>query len=203
MSESTRPDLWAASVRATGITEAQWLDYFANHHDTPHDELAKLAYQRLYDHAATHPALADKNLHWWAQGIAVAFEYHIGRRARAQRCDGTFGASASKTLNGTMDQVADAWAAFADNLYEVAGVALADEPRRTATDKWRYWRTELDNGVPVSVNITNKAPAKDGTPKVALAVEMRGLESTEQSDAFKAARKQILSDFAAYYKKHS
>ena len=115
----------------------------------------------------------------------------------SQRCDGSFAASASKTLSGTLDEVADAWAAFAEGLYEVDGVAFADEePRRTATEKWRYWRTELENGAAVSVNISAKSPAKDGTPKVVLAVETTRLNSSEQADQFKAAWKAVLAEFA-------
>ncbi|MCQ9353118.1 hypothetical protein NQ015_08780 [Corynebacterium sp. 153RC1] len=192
----TRDDLWGTSARATGITEEQWLEYFAPHAQAPHADLAKLAYAKLLE---LGEKMKGQNLHWWAQGIAIAFEYHTGRRAPAQRCDGTFGASASKTLSGTMDEVADQWAEFALDLGEIAGVPIGEEPRRNATEKWRYWRTELDNGAAVSVNISAKPLAKNGTPKVVLAVDMRNLNSTEQSEEFKAAWKEILADFAKVY----
>lgn len=194
---STRPDLWGSIERATGIREAEWLELFAPHSESSHGELAEVAVTRLEDIAGAGGLLEGKNLHWWSHGIAIAFEHHIGRRVASQRCDGSFAASASKTLSGTMDEVADARAAFAEGLYEVDGVAFADEePRRTATEKWRYWRTELENGAGVSVNISAKAPAKDGTPKVVLAVATTKLNSSEQADQFKAAWKAVLAEFA-------
>lgn len=194
---STRPDLWGSIERATGIGEAAWLELFSPYREASHGELAEVAVTRLEDIAGAGGLLEGKNLHWWSHGIAIAFEHHIGRRVTSQRCDGSFAASASKTLSGTMDEIADAWAAFAGGLYEVDGVAFADEePRRTATEKWRYWRTELENGAAVSVNISAKSPAKDGTPKVVLAVETTKLNSSEQADQFKAAWKAVLAEFA-------
>jgi len=42
---------------------------------------------------------------WWAQGITVAYEQARGKRAPGQRADGTFAASASKTVAVSVERL--------------------------------------------------------------------------------------------------
>ena len=52
------------------------------------------------------------------------------------------------------------WGALMDGS---AGLAHADPPGTSATEKWRYWRVRLADGSRVSVNITAKDTAGDTT----------------------------------------
>lgn len=183
---------WASIAKVTGLDKAQWLDAFAPIADHPHAALATRAHEILAEHSATVESLQDTNLHWWAQGIAIAYEQETGRRQNYQRCDGSYGASASKTIAGELDEVGKAWADYAaQHLPVVMGIPWAGEPRLSSTEKWRYWRCELATGAPVNVNVTTKGP-----DKVVIAADMRKLTSQEDSVHFKAAWKEILGDFA-------
>ena len=57
---STRPDLWGAIERATGIHEAEWLELFAPHREATHGELAEVAVIRLEDIAGPGGLLEGK-----------------------------------------------------------------------------------------------------------------------------------------------
>lgn len=194
-------DNWGAAERALNIPRATWIKLFAGVGSTNHTELAKASIAYLEAEHAKDPAgiLADTNLHWWGQAVAIAYEHEIGARVPGERCDGSFAASATKTLNGTMDDVYAAWCDFAANLVGVAGVPFAGDARRSETPKWRYWRINLDNGAAVSVNITQKPPSASGVQKVALAAEVTKLNSVEQVDYWKAEWKELLASFAAVY----
>lgn len=77
---------------------------------------------------------------WWAQGITVGYEQHIGRRLPGQKSDGTFACSASKTVPGTMDDALTAWIALVDGRATFLDRELVSEPTTSATARWRYWR---------------------------------------------------------------
>jgi len=101
-----------------------------------------------------------KNHGWWAQGITIAYEQHIGRRIPGQQGDGTFAASASKTVSGSMDAALTAWIALVDDRSSFNGLAVTDEPTTSATAKWRYWRCGLEDGSRVNVTVNESAPGK-------------------------------------------
>lgn len=183
---------WTAAERASGLNREQWKAVLSPVADLDHTGLAQVALSCLKTEARQEGSpLATKNLEWWAQPIAVTFEEEIGRRVPGQRCDGSFGASGSKTVVGHLDDVAAAWAEYAaERLPGLVGEPWAGEPRISETQKWRYWRCELANGAPVSVNMCAK-----GEEKSSIAFEMRKLNSADQSAEFKAAIRLVLADF--------
>lgn len=85
---STRPSNLTALEQGTGRSWDDWLAYFTSigAKDLDHTEIARRIHA---DGLATE---------WWAQGATVAFEQHIGRRLPGQRADGSFSASASRTV---------------------------------------------------------------------------------------------------------
>jgi hypothetical protein len=97
---------------------------------------------------------------WWQQMVAVGYERMIGKRAMGQRCDGAFGASASRTLSGDKDEALGKWLAVVDGMTEFNDVIAESEPRQSQSDKWRYWRIDLEDGSKVSVVISDKAGSK-------------------------------------------
>lgn len=116
---------------------------------------------REMDHSAIVKSLeADGIRPWWRQMITVGYERMIGRRELGQTCAGTFSANASRTITGTMDSAREAWAALNAERAEYAGVVAEGEPRLTESDKWRYWRVDLDDGSKVSVMFSEKPGGK-------------------------------------------
>lgn len=71
----------------TGKSMAEWLALLDNPHNMPHKEMAAFFVQQGVSA-------------WWAQGLTVAIEQHIGRRVVGQTCTGTWSASVSKTVPG-------------------------------------------------------------------------------------------------------
>lgn len=97
---------------------------------------------------------------WWAQGITVAYEQHIGRRQPGQRADGRHEVSVSRTVARTLDEAMAAWTSIADRLEMADAVDFAGEADISASDKWRYWRRALADGTRVVVTVGEKSGGK-------------------------------------------
>lgn len=184
----------AAIARATGIDFPTWVQRLdeAGGRDLDHAPLARLLVERW------------EVEEWWAQSLTVAYEQQIGRRQVGQSCEGDFSASASRTLDGDMDQVRDAWDRFmTEQRREEMGLSAG---RLTDTDRWRYWRADVEDGTRLSINVTAKQ-GKPGTVGAAdrstLAVEHKGIETAEGRDAWKKAWKATLDDFTTWTKENS
>ncbi len=118
---------------------------------------------------------------WWAQGVAVAYEQHIGRREPGQVADGTFEASVNKTMEGTMDQAMKAGIDLFDGRKEFSNQAIVKAPATTETDKRRHWGCGLEDGSRVSVDVYEKSPGK-----VNLSVTHTKLASSELMERWRA-----------------
>lgn len=142
----TKPAETAKFAASTGRSWAQWRAFLdeIGARDLPHKEIAR----RI---VATGDASG-----WWAQGIAVAYEQHIGRRAPGQRGDGRFEVSVSRTLPGTLDDAMARWEDRVAGDTDFDGVALLEHPTRSDTPKWRYWRCSLADGTRVAATVGAK-----------------------------------------------
>lgn len=97
---------------------------------------------------------------WWSQMITVGYERMTGKRAVGQRCDGAYSASASKTITSDKDVALRKWLSVVDGLAEFGGVLAETEPRQSQSEKWRYWKVDLDDGSKVQVTISDKPVGK-------------------------------------------
>ena len=140
-----------AIEKATGRSWEKWLEFFESigAKDLSHTEIAKKVNE------TGTPG-------WWSQSVTVAYEQHIGRRKPGQRPDGKFDVSASRTIEGTMDETLDKWLELVEDIKEFNGVRLEGEPGISKTEKWRNWRCALSDGSRVVVGIYQKAPNKAG-----------------------------------------
>ncbi|WP_061962073.1 hypothetical protein [Demequina flava] len=109
-----------------------------------HKQLAAVA-QSAMPGEVSNPA-------WWAQGVTVAFERHIGRRLPGQAQDGTFEVSASTTLAVSRDDALELWADSAPTGLVLDGVSIG-EATTSATAKWRRWRTSVSDGSRLGVDV--------------------------------------------------
>ncbi|MET1036387.1 MAG: hypothetical protein ABWX68_14250 [Arthrobacter sp.] len=178
----TKPSNTHAITRATGVPWDEWVDYLdgLGGRGLGHAEIASRAAERI--------DTAVGNGGWWAQGVAVAYEQHIGRRAPGQQNDGTYQLAVSRTFGGTMDDAMNAWTELVRGMAAFGGVPADGVPTLTATVKWRYWRVGLADGTRVSMEIHEKTPGKAG-----MAVNHTRLASPEAAEGWRAVWKALLA----------
>lgn len=134
------------------------------------------------DHKAIAHMLVEQGVdHWWAQMVTVEYERIIGRRAVGQRCDGAFAASASRTLAGDMDSILGRWQAAMAGRAMFDGVVADEEPRVSATERWRYWRIALEDDTQLVAMISAK-----GAEKVSLTINHDKLPDADTAARWKA-----------------
>lgn len=125
---------------------------------------------------------------WWAQGVTVGYERLIGRRAVGQRNDGSYSASASKTVNASAP---DVHAALVDDAKRREWLPDGLVSFRTASAPKSARFDDLGHGVIIAFFLTPK-----GEAKTAVQVQADGLASQEAADEWKAAWKPRLNDLA-------
>ena len=126
---------------------------------------------------------------WWAQSVTVGYERIRGLRARYQRLDGTYAASASKTLGVP---VAELWEAVADETRRAAWLPDAETRLRSATPPKTVHFDWLADGSRVALYVTAKGAARSH-----LAVEHGKLADAESVVAAKAFWKERLNVLAS------
>ena len=72
-----------ALATGSGIGWPEWVAYLEPHKNLNHAAMAKLVLEKI------NQAGASKSPEWWAQGVTIAYEQHIGRRQPGQTCDVT------------------------------------------------------------------------------------------------------------------
>lgn len=180
----TKPMNAAAYARATGREGDQWVANLdgADARGLPHTDIVALVQPQLQ-------GLELKNTGWWAQGLTIAYEQHIGRRIAGQRSDGTFANSISKAITGTMDDALTAWTTLVGDRKSFLDLDIVGEPSSSATEKWRYWRCGLADSSRVAVTANEARPGK-----ARLAVEHSQLSSPDAAADSKDYWKSLISE---------
>jgi hypothetical protein len=104
-----------------------------------------------------------------------------------QRKDGTFTASASRSIPGTMDEALVAWTALTGNRKEFNGVAVERGPETSGSEDFRYWRCALADGSRVAMNFHEK----DGRASIGLGHER--LASADEAERWRSFWKGLLA----------
>lgn len=144
----------------SGIAWDVWLGLLDPYKDLNHTEMANIALDEIRKvGASTSPE-------WWAQGVTVAYEQHIGRRQPGQTSAGDYSVTVSKTLEGDMTDVVARVVERLSGVDAFDGINLLRPGAVSETKKWRYWRCGLADGSTVSINIQTK-PSGD-TSSVAI-----------------------------------
>ena len=160
----------------SGIAWKDWLTTLEPHKTLNHTEMAEVAQSKLLEIGKS------KSPEWWAQGITVAYEQHIGRRQPGQTCDGNFSVTVTKTVPGAIDAALTAWLGLVANEVKFNGVKISIPGKISRSDRWRYWRCGLADGSKVSVNIQTK-PSGD---KSSLAINHDKLASAKDVESWRA-----------------
>jgi len=153
----TKPSNVAALEAGSGISWEEWLKFLGPHGSLDHTTMARV----VRDHIVAAGTSANPN--WWAQGVTVAYEQHIGRRLPGQRPGGSFSMTASTTVDGDMDAALARWVETVGTQEELNGVPPAAPARTSATEKWRHWRCGLADGSTVAVSFQTKPDGRKTT----------------------------------------
>lgn len=132
--------------KATGKTWGAWVKLL---------DAAKgreLAHSKIADLVAAELAGKVDNPGWWAQGVAVAYEQHIGRRQPGQRSDGSFEISINKNLGGSRADIFARVIEWANAKPDFNGHHF-DNVRTSETPLRSYWRCNLDDGTKVELAV--------------------------------------------------
>jgi len=169
--------------RATGREWSDWMAFMdrISAKELDHQAIAVKVHEELEGNI--------DNPGWWAQGVTVAYEQEIGRRLPGQRSDGTFEASVSKATHLKMQELMDAWAAFASADSEVQA-SISGTPRISGTKKRITWRTKAADGSSI---IVTSEPKNNDT--ASLVVQLMGLETPERKDEAREVWASILGRF--------
>lgn len=103
-----------------------------------HAELAQIAQDYLRGISSV------ENPGWWAQGITVAYEQHIGRRKPGQQNDGTYQVSASRVVDEERQQVFKKLQVILDGMPAHQGLEVTNV-RTSITPVRSYWKCKLNN----------------------------------------------------------
>lgn len=127
---------------------------------------------------------------WWAQGIVVGYERQIGRRAVGQRNDGTYSASASKTINTSIERIHATLVNETLRNQWIDGSAVrlltSISPKTARFD-------DLDANVIITFELTTESENK-----TALQLEGNKFLSSEDADAWKKIWQDRLAALAEY-----
>lgn len=188
---------------ATGVPWTEWVSALDSHgsRDQSHADIAQLVTSILIGavQSSDRPvplipvdAEVHRNPEWWAQGITVTYEQHIGRRLPGQRPDGTFEGSVSRTVRAERSDVKSAVTQVLQEEIDrgVNGLTVIDAPRTSSTPKRDYWRAKLSDGSRIEVSIEGKESAS-GARSLVTATHTR-LLSPEAIMPWKAYWKELL-----------
>lgn len=130
---------------------------------------------------------------WWAQGITVAYEQARGLRMPGQRPDGSFDASASKTLSVALDAL---WPHLVEDDARAAwlpGWELTGQTPGTSV------RLRNDAGHKATLNFygSTAATADGSGGKTKLAAQISGLADADEVAATKVEWKAALTTLAS------
>jgi len=176
----TAPASTAAIARATGVPWSEWAARLDAAGGGALDHRGLVA-------AARRDLGHIDNPDWWAQGVAVAYEQHIGRRAPGQRQDGTFEATASRTHGGTLDEGAAAWRTLMAGRDRIGDAVFAGAPTETTTPAYRRWRVTCDDGTRLLTQVSLRGD------RAVIAATWSGLPDAGEKDSRRALLRELLA----------
>lgn len=127
---------------------------------------------------------------WWCQNVTVVYEQARGLRVPGQKSDGTFTASATKTLAAPSDRV---WPLLEGADRREAWAPGFDE--RGGTPGRRVGLRDAE-GRRINLHLEESAPAKDGSPRCRVAVDHDGARDPEEAARLKESWRAALTRLA-------
>ena len=168
-------------VAATGRTREEWFG------------LLDRAGAQDWDHGHIARWLGGKHDvdGWWAQSVTVAYEQARGLREPGQRSDGTFTASATKTVRAPRVEV---WPHLAED--DLRRDWLDVELKVRGMTENKSVRLSAEDGSRVTILLSDLKPGRDGAAKCRVAVEHDGLRDGDELAQTKEFWRAVLSELA-------
>lgn len=160
-------DEWVSLLNAQGAAELT------------HTELAKLVNNELAGVAVDSPA-------WWAQGITVAYEQHIGKRVPGQLANGRFELAVSKAVARPRDEFFPVVTKWFESQGDFNGAAPL-KMRSTETPKRSNWRCDFADGSKFAATVEVNGD------KSKLVLSHTDVPSQEEHDAWKEYWRHVAS----------
>ena len=130
---------------------------------------------------------------WWAQAVTVGYERATGRREVGQKCDGSYAASASKTVPVPVETLFAAWV---DDRLRDQWLAPGTLSLRTAQEHRSGRFDDMEYGGIVALWFEAKGPGK-----ASVGVQVERLPSRDAVAERKTVWKARLAHLADYVKK--
>lgn len=177
----TKPSNIESIEKATQRSWNEWLGWFdeQNLKELSHKEIAEKVHAEL-DGKIDSPG-------WWSQGVTVAYEQHIGRRAPGQRADGTFEVSVNKNFDGSREEIFARVRDWADGKADFDGHKFMSA-RTSVTPVRSYWRCDFADGTKLDVAV---GPRSDGDFMVT--ISHTKLRSSEDAEHWRSYWKQEIA----------
>lgn len=149
----TKPSNLSSIETATGTSWAEWVQWVndAGAATMAHPEIASLVHEVL-EGKIDSPG-------WWAQGVTVAYEQHIGRRAPGQQNDGSYEVSVTKLIPGSRQDVFALWMEAYGRATDFDGRSI-DNVRTSDTTVRSYWRCDFTDGSRFALAVEQRTPSK-------------------------------------------
>ena len=179
----TKPINTESIEKATGKSWQAWVAELdaRGARDMTHKDLARSLYDQLDGQLANHG--------WWAQGITVAYEQHIGKRVPGQLADGKFELAVSKTIDAGREELFATVVTWFENQPDLAGQVYS-KPRSSQTPKRSTWRCDFADGSKFSATVEAIAS------KSKLVLAHTAIPSAEQADNWKQYWREVLDEIA-------
>lgn len=162
---------WAAWVRELDAAGAQQLS---------HADLAKLVNAKL---------AGMESAGWWAQGITVAYEQHMGKRVPGQLANGLFELAVSKTVALSRVELFVRICEWCDAQADFDGHAPL-KARTSETPKRSNWRCDFSDGSKFAATV------EAAGDKAKLVLTHTAVPTKQEADAWKVYWKGVADGFA-------
>ncbi len=168
----TKPINTASIEKATHKSWSQWVSELdeSGARELSHTELARKLYDQLDGSIENHG--------WWAQGITVAYEQHIGKRVPGQLANGLFELAVSRTVATPRDETFREVVEWFEKQKELNGSEPL-KPRSSETPKRSTWRCDFKDGSKFSATI------EDNGEKSKLVLAHTAIPTKSEADNWK------------------
>lgn len=176
----------AAIEQATGRAWDEWVSRLnaQGAAELTHKEIAKRVNEEL-------AGMTVDNTGWWAQGITVAYEQHIGRRVPGQLANGLFELAVSKSVARSRDEFFPIVVKWFEAQGELNGVAPL-KMRSSETSRRSNWRCDFADGSKFAATVEINGE------KSKLVLSHTDVPTQEEHDAWKAYWRDVTDRLVDY-----
>lgn len=180
----TKPINIASIEKATKKSWEQWVKELdeSGGRDLSHADLARKLHEVLDGKVDSHS--------WWAQGITVAYEQHIGKRIPGQLANGLFELAISKTVASSRSNLFIRVVEWFEGHTELNGQEL-HKPRSSETPNRSNWRCDFADGSKFAATV------EGDDKKSKLVLSHTSVPSKQEADNWKVFWKKVADELVS------